>query len=109
MNDLPGGSWIWPWLMYGKTGDRTNGKRQAQMEKHLEAFEELIIQLIGWQSHKKGQNFAECLGKQQGWWGLCCVGCVWGHRVLVAAAAMFLPLCRATREAQCSVPWSAGL
>lgn len=39
--------------MYGKTGDRTNGERQAQMEKHLEAFEELIMQLISWQSHKK--------------------------------------------------------
>lgn len=28
-------------------------KRQAHMEKHLEAFEELIIQVIVWQSYKK--------------------------------------------------------
>lgn len=52
--------------MYGKTGDRTNGKRRAQMEKHLEAFEELIIQLISWQSrNKKGWNFAVCLGNEE--------------------------------------------
>lgn len=44
-------------------------RRQVQMEKHLEAFEELITQLIGWQCHKKGWDFAECWGKQR-WWGL---------------------------------------
>lgn len=66
MTDLTKGSWIWPWLMYGKTGDRTNGKRRAQMEKHLEAFEELIIQLISWQTHKKkGWIFAVCLGNEE--------------------------------------------
>jgi len=51
--------------MYGKMGDGTNGKRRAQMEKHLEVFEELIIQLISWQSHKKGWNFAVCLGNEE--------------------------------------------
>lgn len=66
MTHLTKGSWIWPWLMYGEAGDGTNGKRRAQMEKHLEAFEELIIQLISWQSHKKKRwNFAVRLGNEE--------------------------------------------
>lgn len=36
------------------------------MEKHLEAFEKLIIQLISWQPRKKeGWNFAVCLGSEE--------------------------------------------
>lgn len=58
------------------------------MEKHLEAFEELIVQLISWQSHKKkGWNFALCLGIEEVWWIVCwdvAISCDYGGVIWLA-------------------------
>lgn len=83
------------------------------MEKHLEAFEELIIQLIGWQSHKKGWNFAECFAS-----GACAQPCELGGQAACEGAQGDTGFCisktptpqqRGRSAVECSVTWNAGL